>query len=81
LQHKQKKDLAYMLCFDCEDGVVFFFEEGRYHKDICPMCQGTGTIYLDRKPIIVTAPVSAIREKQDSESEDYDWSNPDDILF
>ncbi len=70
-----------MLCFDCEEGFIFFFEEGRYHKDICPMCEGTGTIYSDKKPMVVTAPVSAIREKQDSEIEDYDWIDPDNILF
>ena len=69
-----------MLCFDCEEGFIYFFEEGRYHKDICPMCEGTGTIYLDREPVI-NSPISEIREKTNHEIEDYDWSNPDDILF
>lgn len=69
-----------MLCFDCEEGFIFFFEEGRYHKDICPMCEGTGTIYLDREPIVINPPVSEIREKQDSDLEDYNWETSKDFF-
>jgi hypothetical protein len=69
-----------MLCFDCEEGFIFFFEEGRYHKDICPMCEGTGTICFDREPIVINPPVSEIREKQDSDLEDYNWETSNDFF-